>query len=571
MKHLKKYRIINKNVIICILVVLFAGTGTYFLVSSHAATTLSADFNGDNTVNILDLSILAANWGKTNATSTTGDANGDGKVNILDLSILASEWGQTISNGGQPANSINVKNYGVVGDGTTDDTAKLLSAINMAISQSKIAYIPDGTYKLTNLVIPDKAIIQGQDMIGTWLKGQVTAGSNQSLSYFKVGDLGDSFKFTNNASSTTIDHVHFRGGGSTTVSNSPVILFGGSGSIYQHNITINNSEIERNLGVIQTGKYNDYSLPQYDNVSFTAQATAGGAHVTNVLFENSHFGVSNGQPGHNTGAPKFNVEIWQDDAAGKTQVQGYQHIDFIDNVWEAPDTGQLDYAGAHNWSTGYCLTGNSIISGNLFKGNGYLSTAPWHQDICFEPACDMTVENNTFWGGDGYAGVAIESHPTGYGYSQNNVFKNNTIDFTQPSGITFDYTKHIPFAISGINNEYSNNTIIMNQAATVFNISNGNANKIINNHITIKSSQAYLGLFVFGSTSDTYAPAINNTVSGNTFYIPNVIGKLKIQSGSTGNSFSNNSFYGLGLPSVSDLTGTFQFSNNKFTQGAPPD
>lgn len=47
------------------------------------------DINGDNNINISDLSLLASNWQKSN---TSADINGDGIVNISDLSILASNW-----------------------------------------------------------------------------------------------------------------------------------------------------------------------------------------------------------------------------------------------------------------------------------------------------------------------------------------------------------------------------------------------------------------------------------------------------------------------------------------------
>ncbi len=63
----------------------------YFVVHHSRAT--NADINGDGSVNILDLSILAAHYGQTGQTFATGDLNGDGSVNILDLSILASNWG----------------------------------------------------------------------------------------------------------------------------------------------------------------------------------------------------------------------------------------------------------------------------------------------------------------------------------------------------------------------------------------------------------------------------------------------------------------------------------------------
>lgn len=55
----------------------------------------STDLNGDNKVNIKDLSLIAKTWGTNNP---TGDVNEDGIVDILDLSLLAKDWGVTTEN-----------------------------------------------------------------------------------------------------------------------------------------------------------------------------------------------------------------------------------------------------------------------------------------------------------------------------------------------------------------------------------------------------------------------------------------------------------------------------------------
>ncbi len=54
----------------------------------------NGDANGDNKVDVFDLSALASHWGDTNATRAEGDLNGDGIINIYDLSILATNWGK---------------------------------------------------------------------------------------------------------------------------------------------------------------------------------------------------------------------------------------------------------------------------------------------------------------------------------------------------------------------------------------------------------------------------------------------------------------------------------------------
>ncbi|QDU70769.1 dockerin type I domain-containing protein [Mucisphaera calidilacus] len=67
---------------------------------------MAADFNRDANVNLLDLSILAANFNPPRRepgdqltigkTFEQGDANGDGFVDLLDLSVLASTFGNSV-------------------------------------------------------------------------------------------------------------------------------------------------------------------------------------------------------------------------------------------------------------------------------------------------------------------------------------------------------------------------------------------------------------------------------------------------------------------------------------------
>ena len=56
--------------------------------SGNKTSKRIADVNGDGIVNILDLVLIAANFGQT-AELGTSDVNGDGVVNILDLVWVA--------------------------------------------------------------------------------------------------------------------------------------------------------------------------------------------------------------------------------------------------------------------------------------------------------------------------------------------------------------------------------------------------------------------------------------------------------------------------------------------------
>ncbi len=66
-------------------------------ISLTSEPSLTADFNGDGTVDLVDLDILGANWLSGSATNATGDANGDGTVDLVDLDLLGQQWEMSAS------------------------------------------------------------------------------------------------------------------------------------------------------------------------------------------------------------------------------------------------------------------------------------------------------------------------------------------------------------------------------------------------------------------------------------------------------------------------------------------
>ena len=54
---------------------------------------IAEDVNNDGVVNIVDLTLVASNFGKSG--TTTADVNGDGVVNIVDLTLVAGAFGST--------------------------------------------------------------------------------------------------------------------------------------------------------------------------------------------------------------------------------------------------------------------------------------------------------------------------------------------------------------------------------------------------------------------------------------------------------------------------------------------
>jgi uncharacterized protein (DUF2141 family) len=67
----------------------------YLLLGLTAIVEIPGDANGDAIIDVGDLGILAANYGRTSGVVwSQGDFNGDGKVDVGDLGILAAHYGE---------------------------------------------------------------------------------------------------------------------------------------------------------------------------------------------------------------------------------------------------------------------------------------------------------------------------------------------------------------------------------------------------------------------------------------------------------------------------------------------
>lgn len=97
-------------------------------------------------------------------------------ASLLNAELLPADrtanWDDAGIDGGIPTYpaSVDVTNYGAIGDGVTDDTQAFEDAIN-ACSDGTAVYIPDGTYRLTDTIHITKSIaLRGESRLGTILE-----------------------------------------------------------------------------------------------------------------------------------------------------------------------------------------------------------------------------------------------------------------------------------------------------------------------------------------------------------------------------------------------------------------
>jgi hypothetical protein len=90
-----------------------------------------------------------------------------------------------------PPTALNVRDYGATGNGTTDDTAAVQSAITAAAAGGGIVYFPAGTYLVQPLTVPGGVVLQGVNGQGYYNAASTVANVNPlSRLRLKPGSAG---------------------------------------------------------------------------------------------------------------------------------------------------------------------------------------------------------------------------------------------------------------------------------------------------------------------------------------------------------------------------------------------
>jgi hypothetical protein len=403
--------------------------------------------------------------------------------------------------------------YGAHADGVTNDSDHIAAAVAAAGGAGTV-YFPAGTYYLASAYSPPSGItftgpVHDKDSVPlAWIKGRVNFGSSQSFSDLKIGPASAGLcaiaAGSQTVSNTSFTRCQFRGGGGDRITSNytdpHVISLRNQATgeyTYLSYITFTDCSIECNLGV-EDATHSKH----FDNIYISPSGVAPSMH--DILFKGCRFGISNGV---RTGAPRFNIEIWNRPGTNNATPQGFRDINFEGCVFEAADDEQLDYSGSTCVDGVTPNDGYSHVTGCTFKGDG--KAYAWYSSLVIENGCGhVTVDGNTFYRGAGHA----ISTSSGTGYNCQNIITNNTIDYTDNvlnTGITNAIYGLI--MVNGQGNTVTGNTITTYPTVTAPQIwIKGSGNTVAGNTCIAPAAG------VCWYNIDIQAGANNNVVTGNT-------------------------------------------------------
>ena len=144
------------------------------MATKISALASASDIATNDLIQVIDVSDTTMAGSGTNKKATAQLlANELGK--LTNVTATGSITARSLAN--RFADVVNVKDFGAVGDGVTDDTA----AIQAAINSSGFVFIPEGTYKISSLLsFPDREcslIGAGMSVSNLeWISSSVTSG-----------------------------------------------------------------------------------------------------------------------------------------------------------------------------------------------------------------------------------------------------------------------------------------------------------------------------------------------------------------------------------------------------------
>ena len=219
---------------------------TTFPIADNAVTTNKI---ADANINAAKLNTNAVTTDKIAADAVTGAKIADDAIDSehlvngsIDSVHVANVQNSKVYNRGTDLNGsmqyqwsatkvlqerINVRDYGAVGNGSTDDKQAIQNAINAVPSGGGVVYFPSGTYRITGkLTLSDT-----QNCIILEGCGADTGPNGEGSIIYQYDGVDTEFIEINGADSITIRHLLFKGGTFWDSNNANLGTTGGNGAI----------------------------------------------------------------------------------------------------------------------------------------------------------------------------------------------------------------------------------------------------------------------------------------------------------------------------------------------------
>ena len=349
--------------------------------------------------------------------------------NVL-VTATGSSNARTLAN--RFADAINVKDYGATGNGTTDDTAAINSALSSILTTGGNIIVPEGTYLISGtLRVPSNTtmLIGGQIKMANGVALSMIGNSNPQL-----GNTGNSVPSSISYTNTNIHIIGFGSGvlnGNAqnigkkspigTATSDPVGLYNGDVGNLQNSpyyrarcinmIGVNNCSVQ-NLTILDAAETTVW-FRNCANVVCTGNIinTGNGNGMSGLL-------VNNAANGQNQGG--IQLENCIDGTVANNVVSSSDDCIAITALGLGP-------AGKSNNIT---ITGNSchnktvITAGQVMNGNGTRVTRAYTSTYSDQILENITIIGNNYRGGGG--GVLIGENSASFG-SQVNAQVNNQI------------------------------------------------------------------------------------------------------------------------------------------------
>ena len=422
--------------------------------------------------------------------------------------------------------SVSVKDFGAVGDGTTDDTAAIQLAFNSLGATGGHVLFPNGTYLITSTVtIPSNTIIEFD-------QSQVNTALNNIL--FKIEGADGARK----------ENVIFQNGRFTATT----IGTGGQQAlqvIWADNILVRNCTFKDFGGVavkFNGGNFNvEVSNCTADNIGVISFYAEGDGSVANKGCYNVRY---------------LNNTVTNYDYGIEAKQSNY--IKIIGNTVNTQRAGSTKYGilVTRDYSTGAETTPrNVIISENSL--NGVVNFG-----INVTATADAIISNNYIRTCGGQAIVASGSHLT---------VENNQVVLSVGAGVSVNYNAQVVGGSGGITDTgydkaysvVSNNTVHLNSASVSYNF-NDLDYSIVSGNLATEQSYAGYAMQLIGSFE---SQVLNNQVHGGSYTFG-----YRLETTSTNLTFSGNEAtgYANGLLSIPTAhLGYYKTNSDIFIQVEP--